>query len=249
MKISFSRKGFDSSAGGVPSPIINGRPTSLPIPTKRRSATSYGDVGLGEVVTRLTRGRITGQNLCHLDPMFENGTCAFGQTGAAQTHLANRGFGVGDVFLFFGLFADENGRDRQHRIFGYLQVAEVVLLGAQPGSGSEKLKEFRYTHPHTIGGWNDNNTLYLGPGRVARTVSSRLRLSRPGGPLSKWRIPAWLKKCGLSYHANPARWAVDGELQSAAKGQEFVADLGDDQIARQWVETIIRDIDHGEDAS
>lgn len=249
MKISFSRKGFDSSAGGVPSPIIGGRPISLPIPTKHRSVTTYGDIGLGEVVTRLTRGRITSQNRCHLDPMFEHGTCAFGQTGAAQTHLANRGFGVGDVFLFFGLFADENGRDRHHRIFGYLEVAEVAPLGARPGSRPERLKEFRYPHPHTIGEWNDNNTLYLGPGRPARAASRRLRLSKPGGPVSSWRIPAWLKDRGLSYHANPARWAVDGELRSAAKGQEFVADLGDDQTARHWVEMIIRDIDRGGDAS
>lgn len=249
MKISFSRKGFDSSAGGVPSPIIDGRPVSLPIPTKHRSVTTYNDVGLGEVVTRLTRGRISGESNCHLDPMFENGVCAFGQTGAAQTHLANRGFGVGDVFLFFGLFADKNGRDRHHRIFGYLQVAELVPLGARPGPGPDSLKEFRYSHPHTIGEWNDNNTLYLGAGRVARTVSSRLRLSKPGGPVSKWRIPAWLKDRGLSYHANPARWSVEGELQTAAKGQEFVTDLGDDQTAQQWVESIIRDIERDGDGS
>jgi hypothetical protein len=33
MKIIFSRKGFDTTFGGVPSPIIHGVPYSLPIPT------------------------------------------------------------------------------------------------------------------------------------------------------------------------------------------------------------------------
>jgi hypothetical protein len=37
MKIVFSRKGLDSGAGGFPSPIIDGRPISLPIPTRIRS--------------------------------------------------------------------------------------------------------------------------------------------------------------------------------------------------------------------
>jgi Nucleotide modification associated domain 3 len=38
MKVVFSRKGFNSSAGGAPSPIIDGRPISLPIPMRRRRA-------------------------------------------------------------------------------------------------------------------------------------------------------------------------------------------------------------------
>jgi hypothetical protein len=106
VRIIFSRKGFDSGVGGVPSPIIDGRPISLPIPTNRRSETTYADLGLSEIVEAATKGRIAGTSLCHHDPMFEQGRCAFGQTGAAQAHLANNAVGVGDVFLFFGLFAE-----------------------------------------------------------------------------------------------------------------------------------------------
>lgn len=98
MKISFSRKGFDSAAGGSPSPIISGRPISLPIPTARRSSTTYRDIGLGEIVAHVTRNRVSDRNLCHFDPMFQDGHCAFGQTGAAQSHMAKHGFG--DIFLF-----------------------------------------------------------------------------------------------------------------------------------------------------
>ena len=71
MKIIFSRKGFDSSAGGVLSPIIDERPISLPIPTKHRSKTTYADLGLSEIVETATKGRITGTSLCHHDPMFD----------------------------------------------------------------------------------------------------------------------------------------------------------------------------------
>ncbi|MGH6672610.1 MAG: hypothetical protein ACRECV_11660 [Xanthobacteraceae bacterium] len=56
MKITFSRKGFDSAAGKAPSPIIEGEPISLPIPTRRRSETSYRLLGLGNIVENMTKG-------------------------------------------------------------------------------------------------------------------------------------------------------------------------------------------------
>lgn len=233
MRVVFSRKGFDGSAGGAPSPILDGRPVSLPIPAEGRSETRYADLGLGALVEAATRGRIAGDRLCHHDPMFEGTGCAFGQTGAAQTHLANRGVGVGDLFLFFGLFSTAEGRDRHHRLFGYLQVAAVVGLGAQPGAGTQPAG-FSRRHPHTLGRWHANNTLYLGPGGVATTAPERLRLTRPGQPVSRWRIPPWLHDVGLSYHARPDRWAGDDTLTAAARGQEFVADIGTRADARQW---------------
>ena len=52
-----------------------------------------------------------------------------GQCGAAQSHLANQGVGEGDVFLFFGLFAGENGA-RHHRIFGWLEAQNVEPIAA-----------------------------------------------------------------------------------------------------------------------
>jgi Nucleotide modification associated domain 3 len=224
MKIVFSRKGFDSAAGGAPSPIIDGRPISLPIPTQRRSLTTYGTLGLGEYVEQVTKGRLTRASLCHCDPMFERGRCAFGQTGAAQTHLANHGVGVGDAFLFFGLFAGENGKDRHHRIFGYLEVESVEHVGQSPGTGSQPV-QFSQRHPHTIGEWNPNNTIYLGPGDVATTASQPLRLSRQGEQVTQWRVPSWLCKAGLTYHSNPDRWKGTDSLTVVGRGQEFVADI------------------------
>jgi hypothetical protein len=243
MKISFSRKGFDSSAGGAPSPIIDGQPISLPIPTQHRSTTSYAEIGLGEIVERVTKGRIAAAHLCHCDPMFQDRRCAFGQVAAAQSHLDNHNFGVGDIFLFFGLFSDENGRDRHHRIFGYLKVAEKHALGPKPRPPLPCLEGLQRVHPHTVGEWNGNNTLYYGHGNLARTAEDELRLSKPGA-VSSWRIPPWLRETTLSYHSNPARWQVDGELRIAARGQEFVTgEIGDCLAARAWVDDVIQRID------
>jgi hypothetical protein len=237
MRLIFSRKGFDSAAGKAPSPIVGGRPISLPIPTKRRSETSYLVAGLGEVVEQMTKGRIGAADLCHEDPMFLNGRCAFGQTGAAQSHLERNGVGIGDVFLFFGLFASPDGRNRHHRIFGYLEIDQVRRLGGRP-SESDNPEGFLRRHPHTIGEWNENNTLYLGSGGKARSTHPCLRLTKPGAPVSVWTVPAWLKAAGLTYHRNPARWDDDTELHVASRGQEFISNIGDDPVPRTWLRTV-----------
>jgi hypothetical protein len=241
VKIIFSRKGFDSGAGGVPSPIIDGRPISLPIPTKRRSETTYADLWLSQIVEAATKGRIAGTSLCHHDPMFEDGRCAFGQTGAAQAHLANNVVGVGDVFLFFGLFAEPCGRDRHHRFFGYLQIEDVISLGAHPVADDHP-RGFAMRHPHTLGEWNPNNTLYLGRGQIARSAQDGLRLSRPGGGVSHWSVPPWLVEVGLTYHARPDRWEGTDTLNVAARGQEFIAEAGERDDARRWLEDVISGI-------
>jgi hypothetical protein len=141
------------------------------------------------------------------------------------------------VFLFFGLFASRDGQDRHHRVFGYMKIDEVRPLGGHP-SESDNPKGFLRRHPHMIGEWNENNTLYLGSGAKARSAHPCLRLTKPGAPVSVWSVPAWLKAAGLTYHSNPARWASDDELHVAAPGQEFVSDIGDQAAPREWLRTM-----------
>jgi hypothetical protein len=241
MRVVLSRKGFDSSTGGCPSPIVGGRPVSLPIPTSRRSESCYDALGLGEIVRAATRGRIAGGHPCHEDPMFADGLCAFGQTGAAQSHLARRGVGAGDVFLFFGLFADEGGGEPHHRIFAYLQVESRISSGATPAAWDGP--SFPRRHPHTIGEWGANNTLYVGPGAACRRAALELRLTVPGGPPSLWQVPPWLREVGLSYHARPNRWLPNNRLKTVGRGQEFVADIGGRPEARRWLEEVIEAIE------
>ena len=234
MKIIFSRKGFDSASGAAPSPIYEGRPISIPIPYAVRSETTYGDLGLGAVVEWLTKGRLTRTSFCHQDPMFEGRRCAFGQVEASQGHLENNGVGVGDVFLFFGLFANVNGSDPHHRIFGYLKVEEVMKLGSAPPPSSQP-SGFSRRHPHTLPGWPRNNTIYVGPGRTASSDTRDLRLSVSGGPVSRWKVPSWLRKAGLTYHGNPERWGDDNTLEIVGRGQEFVTDVAGCPTAAAWL--------------
>jgi hypothetical protein len=234
VRLIFSRKGFDTGSGGYPSPIVDGRPISLPIPTSRRSETSYAQLGLGEIVERTTRGKIGPDHLCHEDPMFVGDECIFGQCGAAQSHLANQGVGLGDVFLFFGLFRDEKTAERHHRIFGYLRVDEVIGTPT-----AAKLGGLSRTHPHTLGDWNANNTVYRGPGRACRLAHGSLRLTQAGGPVQHWVVPEWLRDMGLSFHGKPDRWLAKDRLQIVARGQEFVANIGTDSEPRRWLDAVI----------
>ncbi len=151
MKIILSRKGFDSSAGKVASPILpSGRLCSLPIPTADgENAPRYRDIlfdgcSLGKLVHDLTGGKISLDTPAHLDPDLNSASVprlpgwrgAFGQAGAAERHLQNQGVEAGDVFLFYGWFKQveccggtyryvRNAPDL-HVIFGWLQIEERI---------------------------------------------------------------------------------------------------------------------------
>ncbi|MDT2022300.1 hypothetical protein [Methylocella sp. CPCC 101449] len=242
MRIIFSRKGFDTGSGGAPSPIINGKPISLPIPTKGRSTTTYRDLGLGDMVERVTRGKIDADHLCHEDPMFFDGYCLFGQCDAAQSHLKRQGVDIGDVFLFFGLFADRYFRDRHHRLYGYMRVDQMIE-GDELHSEHRLIKKALRPHPHTIGNWNTTNCIYAGPGKRAQTADPLLRLTTEGGPLQLWDVPAWLAKTGLSYHNRKDRWLPGNQLQIVSRGQEFVTNIGERRKPRRWLEDIMKAIE------
>ncbi|APE27770.1 hypothetical protein [Aurantiacibacter gangjinensis] len=241
MKIVFSRKGFDSSAGGGPSPIVDGRPISLPIPASGAlSRTTYGELGLGEHAASASRGRLGADSLCHHDPMFlDDGRAILGQCSAAQTHLERQGVGEGDVFLFFGLFR-EGKTPPHHRIFAFLKVEEMLPLATASPKRIDALRDLGM--PHAIGMHAANDVAWIGRGRTATRASDRLRLTVPEGPPSLWRIPPWLAETGLSYHDRPSRWERAGRLQSVARGQEFVADIGERSDAKDWLAATMEEI-------
>lgn len=118
MKVVLSRKGMDSRAGGIPSPILpDGTLLSLPIPNEK-SGVPYGDL----VYKGRTYQQIIQQihptfdfqkhPFCHLDPdiygVLKNTHAgwkpAFGQYEIPAKHLDNQGVGMCDVFLFYGMF-------------------------------------------------------------------------------------------------------------------------------------------------
>ncbi|MBB3046901.1 hypothetical protein FHR99_001137 [Litorivivens lipolytica] len=219
MKIVLSRKGFDSSAGGCPSPILpDGRLLSLPIPDAH-STTTYGAINLPNGLIRdLTRERLGDQNGAHLDPDIDAGAIKrkrgwrplFGQFGAAQSHLRNHNVGPGDLFLFFGLFrqvAFADGRwqweatPARHVLWGWFQIDEVWPL-----TPAETLPVWAQNHPHAGRSDLPGNTLYVarrqlelpgltdalpGAGCFPR-FKPTLKLTAPKArTVSQWRLPRW----------------------------------------------------------
>jgi hypothetical protein len=199
MRIVLSRKGFDSAAGGVASPIFpSGALWSLPIPelTASNHATRYGAIrydgqSLGEIITQLTNERIGPASLVHLDPDLRRESLPrqpswqplFGQAAAAESHLQGQGVGPGDVFLFFGWFRRIEQRGEryhyvkdapdQHVIFGWLQIEQRL-----PVSDRAAIPAWAMYHPHCQGmPYSATDSLYIATDRL--TLGGRA-WDRPG---------------------------------------------------------------------
>lgn len=189
MKIILSRKGFDASCGGKPSPIFpDGRLYSLPIPEGKRGqqSTCYDDITfreytLGKLVQDLTNNAIRGDRRVHLDPDLRIESLTrhpdwrplFGQTGAAEGHLRNRQVTAGDIFLFYGWFrAVEQVRGRYryaanapdlHVLFGWLQIESRIAVET-----AKVLPDWLCYHPHVCNrGTYSQNALYIATPRLA----------------------------------------------------------------------------------
>jgi putative DNA base modification enzyme with NMAD domain len=271
LKIIFSRKGFDGTAGGCPSPIIDGRPLSMPIPSRMPTPIRFRDLNgpHAELVSDLTRGKFSADDPCHLDPDINPDSLprlpgwrgALGQVAAAQGHLANQGVERGDLFVFWGLFRHVKHEGRwkfvgkpEHRVWGWLQIGEMIELGAD-GSHALAERPWLNNHPHTRAGWTAQNVLYVAceklilgscvvplPGSGALKVG--YRLSDGGAKTSTWRVPDWLnpRRGGSGMtYHPPQRWGEDGTVQAAARGQEFVALPPNDGKAVAWLTALMEE--------
>jgi Nucleotide modification associated domain 3 len=223
VKIIFSRKGFDSTSGGKPSPILpDGRMVSLPIPDKNSpicySEISWQEFNLGNLVSSLTKGKIPSTYRAHLDPDLRSDSLPrlpewkpiFGQTGSAQGHLRNNGVSVGDIFLFFGLFRHViSGPDKiewntespqRHVFWGWLQIDEVLKVDDCDHS---RYKWAEY-HPHFYRTNNSNNTLYV----------AQKHLTLPGLEMEEMAgagvFPCYSDKLQLTapFAATPSHWKL-----------------------------------------
>ncbi|MDB9528425.1 hypothetical protein PN498_20705 [Oscillatoria sp. CS-180] len=285
MRIILSRKGFDSSYGGKPSPIFSdGTLCSLPIPEGKRGqqATCYDDIcfgnhSLGHLVEDLTNGKVKASRRVHLDPDLCPGSLPrrsywrplFGQTGAAEGHLRNRGISSGDLFLFFGWFREVeqvNNRYRYvkaapdlHVLFGWLQIGARIDVETETD-----LPDWLTYHPHVYNRDRYSqhaNTLYLAPSTLklpSRSLnqpgagtfpqfSAALQLTAPAAASrSLWELPRWFYPAGrpsaLSYHTKPNRWQLGNRstyLRSVCQGQEFVLDCQHYPEAINWVAALL----------
>ena len=250
MKIILSRKGFDSSTGGMPSPIMpDGTLLSLPIPDEDDKGNTFASLrwnghSFADIILSLnSRAAIKPTDGCHLDPdlrrdvkpRMENWMPAFGQMGSALSELRNNSVGVGDLFLFFGLFRQtemtggtlrfKRGTKVVHVIYGYMQVGKVI-------ERKETVPAWLSEHPHVAYdmAWNcHRNAIFLPEEQLTLVAgkagsgtldyrSDRI-LTKDGMSWGRWSLPEFFKDVKISHHPNPWR---HGYFQSAGRGQEFV---------------------------
>ena len=184
MKVILSRKGFDSSNGGCPSPIMpDGTLLSMPIPSDDRDSFDdlcYNGTPYSRILQQLAPKKTFGH--CHVDPDIRDNCRAkaianwkpgFGQSGSAQGVLVNAGVEPGDLFLFFGWFRKVelyNGCYRYirqsnkggfydhsdvHAIYGYMQIGEIL-------TAKDRISEYPW-HPHASDSHicNGTNAIYI----------------------------------------------------------------------------------------
>jgi len=200
MKIILSRKGFDSGAGSIASPILDGSPVSLPIHDDRTKIT-YDDLhwsrssSLGKVVEDLTVKRkepTKRSDTVHLDPDLRRSTLPrasgwrplYGPHPRSHAHMMKQGVEEGDLVLFFGWFrkveldADTGiyrfGGEDLHVLFGWLQIDKIVPAGIQ---NRKNVPKWAWYHPHFQDDW-ENNYVYTSAKQLSLPG---LRRKLPGG--------------------------------------------------------------------
>lgn len=188
MKVILSRKGFDSSFGGYPSPILPDK-TMISLPIPHEDSISYSNLkfdnnktyydfmkGLKpEIKFRGKRLPLTPKTTCHLDPdvykdviLREKGwKPLFGQIGAAQTHLENHGVKKGDIFLFFGWFRRTIEEDGHYSFKSDSQGLHIIFAYFQIDTILKrldtKIPAWMKYHPHVSNFRRNykNNTMYI----------------------------------------------------------------------------------------
>jgi hypothetical protein len=264
-RIILSRKGFDSAAGGCPSPIFpDGTMFSIPIPGNTGS-TRYRDLG--------RQVHLDPDIRTELRPKHAKKECAnlylFGQDSAAQRQLETEGVGIGDLFLFFGLFkcamlAGDSalfvrGARKKHILWGWLQVGKIFPLEREDPV-AEKLNCAGH-HPHLESREPSHNCIYtaatklslsdnLGGAGIFEKYDDALCLtSSDENRCSFWTLPEFFADAGMTYHGphttyDLAKWKRQDRVirgRSAGRGQEFVVKT--DKVkeqARVWLESIFK---------
>ena len=156
----------------------------------------------------------------------------------------------------------EHGDTSIHRLFGWLQVSEVITVGNQIESVRAEFP-WLAAHPHLNGHRRKpNNSIYIATrklsiagvatdvsgGGLFQSTDNRFRLTAPGTRTrSQWRLPHWFWPAdglpSLSYHRNERRWRRQGPwafVKTVGRGQEFVFDTKGIPEANAWLRDLFR---------
>lgn len=265
MKIILSRKGFDSSNGKYPSPILpDGTLLSMPIPSNDKIKyrdLSYNGMRYDRILKELNA--VPDKDCCHLDPDIRKGVRikevpewkpGFGQASSAQGTLAKAGVEKGDIFLFFGWFRQTEYRDGKLQfvrrndgdfyhyadlqiIYGYMQVGDIL-------KDKKQISEYKW-HPHAKH-TDKNNAIYI--------PSKKLSLNRKkeGYGVLDYREGRVLTQYGCSrgiwneypflmpehVYGNRKNSAKDGGLYYCGIWQEMV--VYESEGLLEWVKGILK---------
>lgn len=263
MKVSFSRKGFDSKNGGQPNAILPDG-TLLPFPIPDNTGTDcydslvIKDRSFYDIISELKpRTKLKKGDLCHLDPDLNKDVKhrkdgwkpAFGQAAQSLSELRNHEFGEGDLFLFFGWFRETeyvNGKLRYKRtapdiqlIYGYMQVGEIL-------KGGSNVPDWLMDHPHAqrLEEGSKSDAIYLpaeyldfmrdAPGASMLKFSPELILTASGMTRSKWKLPDFFKEIKIGH--SPKQPETREYFQSATIGQEMIWECTEEAI--EWIKKI-----------
>ena len=205
MNIILSRKGFDSSNGGIVSPIMeDGTLVSFPIPSKDKDKFEdlfYCGQPYSKILQYLNYKENPECPNCHVDPdltierrknKIDSWCPIFGQCGSSAIYLTNKvQVKEGDLFLFFGnyhkvqfidgkyQFVKKNGdfySDNDLQvIWGYMQVGKIV---------KDSTEQRKYSwHPHSTDGMVEGkcNTMFVATDKLS------FNTNLPGAGVLKFR--------------------------------------------------------------
>lgn len=184
----------------------------------------------------------------HFDPEIQSvenirSYAAFGQSGAASSHLLSKGIESGDVFLFFGTFKKtllEHGKitydSAMHEIqaiWGYMIVDDIIHVNRITESQVEKYPDIK-THLHYLNKENEEgeNIIICGSRFGTFDYAVKYCLTKLGYKKSFWELPDFFKNTNISYCGaveNPKRF------KSADIGQEFVVMNFDEDKMKSWL--------------
>ena len=262
MKVILSRKSFDSTSGGIASPILGDELLPMPIPVVNEPLAQnnvlyadlqYNDMTYAELLAQLAPNNT--YTRCHLDPdLFcenrprPNGwRPAFGQVPPAQRILQKHNVTVGDLFLFFGWFRKVKIDDSGYHFVPYyegefydhadLHVVYAYLEVGEVITDPEEIKKRYPWHPHSAPTYLDRaaNTLY-----IPKEESSLLPGKRGYGRLS-YRKDRVLTDVGRSrgiWKEQP--FFADGNLLTKKKNS---AKNGGVYYKGRWQELVLQESD------
>jgi hypothetical protein len=238
-KIILSRKGFDKSSGGKPSPILNGNLISLPIP-RAGSGDFYSDLTISPTESYLNVMQDLGikhHYEGHVDPDIKRSIMKnrpvewrglFGQSGSPQGVLNKMKVGKGDIFLFFGWFKEAKKVDGKwkyihnaqniHAIFGYLEVGEVfdIKKGEVPPSWAKYHQHYRNKEEYET----KRNVIYMAtesfttlPDKLGYGVfkynDELILTKKSSNKRSIWELPSFFQNEKQNFKIGLKEWNVN----------------------------------------